>query len=546
MSSTASIETGFSRLKTEWREILPLSAYVGLCFLIFGILKFGVLNFDWGRSAGYEAVLWLTAVAFLIFTLRVRMKNLPRPTKILLGSIFVSFAIYMAFPLTLPPDDGFNALTGLRLHYRQFILPTLCILGLWRPGFGAVALLGAICERMTLGSWFGDNLSKTEYFPLAEIGLFLTIAAALEPFTRRNPFLARAKAPLAPGDDIPLLTKITLLGVSLHLANYFYSAVAKALLGDHPLSWVLYNHTENMIPTHLQFGQLPLSVISGLPELSYVLFGSVYVLLNALIFFGQAFGLLAPLRIRWIVLIAAFYDLTHIAIYLVTGIFFYKWILLNISIIVAFRPLSDVRLPRNFQALSIAVLLTSPALFFTANLAWWDTLSVNHERIYAVLDDGSEIEVPSNYWGSFSIHYAQQRRSPELAAQALWPWRYGKPKEQRMAELANQCRMPLPEDDGKVEVDVRVGDVDGSIADHIRRHHAYILSAADAEGRIDFDFHPHHIFSAPWRYPQIYHVDVRHIRAYRFRDQAICLTLEDGQFQHRVVRERTFEIPIRK
>lgn len=523
--------------------ILPFIAYSGLCFAIFGAIKFGLSNGNWGTSAGSETFLWASTLVLIGLSIHVRMADLPRPMAIMLGFFFASFAAYMAFPLTLPDDATFNALTDIRLRYRQFIFPILCLLGFWRPAFGAAALFGAVCERRTLEDWFGDTLSATEFFPLAEIGIFLVIAAAIEKYALRNHFLGRAAVPVSADDTLPLLTKITLVGVCLHLSNYFYSGLAKAMLGDHPLSWMIHNHTENMIPAHLEFGQLPLSVSDGLPELSYTGFGYVFILINAFTFFGQLLAIVAALRIRWIVAITAFYDLTHLAIFLVTGIFFYKWILLNFSIIAAFGALRAVSIPRQLQAYMVAIVVAAPALFSIAHLAWWDTLSVDNERILAVLDDGTEVPVPSNYWGSFSVHYAQQRRSPELAAM-LFPSRYGKPKSQRMAELANRCEMPLPPDSGSTEVPVSIADPDGSISAHVRSHHFHMLTKLDDAGRVDYDFYPHHIWSMPWLFRPFEQLDKHRIRAYRFTVQAVCLGLENGKFSRKVIREKSFVIPV--
>jgi hypothetical protein len=520
-----------------------LAAYTLACFAVFAAVKHVLAMLDDGVSTGLEAAVWAVALLLLAGTARLRMRDLPWPPVAMLRFIFASFAIYALFPVTLLPGTAFDGLTMLRIEYSRTLIALGCLAGLWRPGFGAVGLFAVIAERRTLGAWFGDNVSATEFYPLAEIGMFLVIAAALErPLRRFRPF-AQAGGPLSGADTLPLMTKMTLAGVSLHLANYFYSAVSKARLGDHVLSWVLHNHTQNMIPAHLEFGQLPLAMVPGLPEASFALFSSIFLLVNVLTFFGQGFAILATLRIRWIVFITAFYDLTHVVIYLVTGIFFYKWILLNLSIIVAFAGLRSTPLPGRLQAYLVAVLLTAPGLFYVAHLGWWDTLSVNHERIYAVLDDGREVEVPSNYWGSFAVTYAQQRRSPELARQ-LFPTRYAKPKKQRVGELANKCALTLPPDSGGTEVAPEVGDEDGSIRAHIREHHAYLLSKADAQGRVDFDFYPHHIWSVPALYPDIYQVDLRRIRAYRFVDQAVCLAYADGHFKRRVLREKSFVIPL--
>ncbi len=103
------------------------------------------------------------------------------------------------------------------------------------------------------------------------------IAAAIHSWFGKTMWLRAAADPMHDGDTIDILSKMALLGICIHLANYFYSGLQKLIIGHTPVSWMLFNHTENLIPVHLVYGQLPLSIIDGLPELAFLALGFVII-----------------------------------------------------------------------------------------------------------------------------------------------------------------------------------------------------------------------------------------------------------------------------
>jgi len=541
----------FTNLKSSLQEGLHLRRHVmafyvyALATLVaFAAIKLFLVYSDWNPIPGGEWVHLAIVAVLAILGSRARFVDLPSPMKMLLGFIFASFAIYLAFPLTLPADSGFDGVTEFILKYRHVMLPALILAGFWRPSLGALGLVLTLVERITLERWLGENLSATEFFPLAEVAIFLVIAAAIHSWFGKTMWLRSAAEPLHDGDRIDILSKMTLLGICIHLANYFYSGVQKLLIGHTPVSWMLFNHTENLIPVHLVYGQLPLSIMNGLPELAYMALGFVIIPLNLSVVVGQLLSLLSVLRISWIRIISGFYDLTHVVIFLVSGIFFYKWILLNIAIIVALAPLRGKLVPRPLQALMVVWILAAPAVFFVAHLAWWDAMSFNKEKIVAVTDDGREIEIPTNYWGSFSVSYAQQRRSSTMLS-LLFPYRNGTTKDQDIAALANRCEVKLPAETVKPEEIAAYVDPENEIRDHILIHHRYVLQNLDSGGRYNYDIYPHHIWSTLWGYDDFAGLDMRKVVSYRFIGQAICVRFEDRIFKPEILREIAFEVPVR-
>jgi hypothetical protein len=517
-------------------------AFVGICVIVFAAIKFSVLTPIWGPQTS-ELPLWLAAALLLAFLAPLRMAEMPKSMAIILRFLFVLFAVYFAFPLTLPSHAGFGILTELRLEYRQFVFPLACVLGLWRPGFGALAIGAAICERRTLGLWFGDKLSATEFFPVAEVAIFLVLSAMLWKIIGKNGYFSRAAQPMDDDDRLSVLTKITLLGICLHLANYFYSGVAKAFLSSSPLDWLLENQTGNMLLVANELNQLPLNIVSGLPEISYIALNKFLFLVNAATFFGQLLAIVVVARIRWIILITLFYDIMHVGILFVSGIFFYKWIVMNFAIIAGLASIRYEKVPSSFKIGMVAFILASPLVFHVANLAWWDSSATNQEHIYAVMDDGSEVEVPRNYWGSFSVNYAQQRRLPNWD-NSFFPSRYGNIKDQKLNRLGNDCAIKLPVESAEDALTQETAKDSNNISTHIRRHHRYVLENVNEDGTIEYDFYPHHIWTMPWNFSAFEKIDKRRIRSYKFEVEAVCLGFANGQFTRKLIRKKSYEISL--
>jgi hypothetical protein len=403
----------------------------------------------------------------------------------------------------------------------------LCVLGLWRPGVGIIGLVAALLERLSLSHLIQQMLSKTEWFPLVELALFMVIGAALVPLLLRFKYLHLADTPMSPGDRLSIYEKLTLLAIAVHFSNYFYSGVKKIFLGEHPLSWVIHNETWSLMLTSSVLGHLPLSFDQTLTSIGITSFQKFVVIGNASIFFGQLFAIVAGVSIRWIIFACLFYDLTHILIFLTTGIFFYKWIILNFAIIAALLSVRNKIVPNPLKVMIVAMIVAAPLPFFVAKLGWWDTRSLNHEQFYAILNDGTEVSVPTNYWGSFAVTYAQLRRIRDKGDEFFPTGTSGIILGQNNMRMGIDCSFALPSSSDSLDVvSMTFRKPDNEVARHVKLHHEYVLENIDEDGKIVYDFYPHHIWSMPWLFKAFSELDKRKIVAYRYVIEAKCLRYE--------------------
>ena len=116
--------------------------------------------------------------------------------------------------------------------------------------------------------------------------------------------------------------------------------------------------------------------------------------------------MIAIFRITWIRNISIVYDIQHVIIFIVSGIFFWKWIWLNTTIIYAcrfFNQNKSLQKSRSTIFLGSLLLIFSPSIFTTANLGWFETRSLNNAYFQAVTQDGTTYHVPTNFLEVFPL-----------------------------------------------------------------------------------------------------------------------------------------------
>jgi hypothetical protein len=193
----------------------------------------------------------------------------------------------------------------------------------------------------------------------------------------------------------------------------------------------------------------------------------------------------------------------------------------------------------------MSIVVLAPIVFWVASLGWWDTRAFNHERFFAMLDDGTEIEVPSNYWGSLSIHYAQARVTREKAEGFFPTGTFGIALNQRIMERANRCDYQFESEKSRRVLKELVEAPNSQVIQNVRLHHRYVLEKADEKGLLSYDFYPHHIWSMPWSFDEFKTLDKRRIKAYRYVVEASCLGMESARFTRNVMTRSDYVISVK-
>lgn len=462
------------------------------------------------------AVLCLTAFALT----QARTTSLSRSPQLVLRGVIALFVIYLLWanlPIVTSELSSWHAAEKWLYGWPS---AGLGLLACWRLSWSIPFLTAVVWRKSATSDVLGIPITQTDYAPLIEVSLLLALGGLLLTYGRKFlGFWALDKN----GDKALTATETVLLtALAAHFSNYFYSAVQKLRVGDTWWQWVLENPTYNLSLAAWETGSLPITalgngIVTHLVETSIVL----NVPLNAITLLAQLIAVLAITRIRWAILLTAFYDITHVAIFLVSGIFFYKWIWLNLLFVVALGLIADRELRPALRAWVVAVLLAAPSVFFVAFLGWLDTSSFNDEYVEAITVHDKTYRVPSNYFLASSVTHAQQRlvhnKPGHLPTNAYGSMYLDSAGDQRFRQAVN-CNLDIGPESG-----VPKAAREANIPAQLRRHHSYVLKNADPQGRIHHDRYPHHIYSMPWEYQDFADLDKRRITAYRYVVESKCL-----------------------
>lgn len=193
--------------------------------------------------------------------------------------------------------------------------------------------------------------------------------------------------------------------ISLHAANYFIPGLGKVSLSEHYIDWIWINNLSNILIAKYSQGWL----------LDFISIENINLILkwiSAFIIPMQLFALtiqLAALFIfikqRFIIILFITFELLHLGIFLLSGILFWRWILLNIAIIYLINKLTteDVKKIFNYKIMffSIPIIFLGNIFFHAYPLAWFDTPLNNFNQIYAVTEDNKKHKIDTNLFAPY-------------------------------------------------------------------------------------------------------------------------------------------------
>jgi hypothetical protein len=246
----------------------------------------------------------------------------------------------------------------------------------------------------------------------------------------------------------------------------------------------------------------------------------------------------AIVRLRWMIALTLFYDLTHIVIFLATGIFFWKWIVLNTLLVFSLRLVREAEVPPVIRALGPLVVVGATVVFFAARLGWYESRALNDHYFIAETASGAKFRVPSNYFLAASVTVASQTLGSLRAP--VFPTRIWGTTFNNKVRLAGESCESQP-------IGGHVPYYRGSeeqIRRFIRQHHALVVSLADRDGRMPYDWYPHHIWSNPFTFDDFDRLDKRTIVRYWYVVEPKCIAANADSLQPLVLGRHELEIPL--
>ncbi|MBG6147632.1 hypothetical protein IWQ51_005787 [Labrenzia sp. EL_142] len=389
---------------------------------------------------------------------------------------------------------------------------------------------------MGSSSLFDIGISPTDYIPIVEIGLFLGVGLCLlTPQRTRLQF--KFGRFFAMADASKTSTLLFMVAVGIHFANYFYSGMAKVLLDGGPILWVMQNPTDVLALNAYVGGFLPSTFLFAGQASGAKTLEALRPLINYSILLAQLGAIIFILRKRSMILATLFYDITHVVIYLVSGIFFWKWIILNIGLVLAMR-----KLPRWIETpkpmiLGVAAIVLSPYAFHIARLGWYDTPALVVSEVYAVTADGKQVRVPSNFFGTVSVTVAQHRlgrTNPGHYPTVTW----GTTQNAEVFDKAiKDCSYSADEV-------WQFKTTPNKIIRIVQYNHAYALQQVADGSTFHYNWFPHHIWSYPLSYRDFDTVALTDIDYYLYRTTSFCVHLGLNGPEIEEVTSDEFQIPL--
>jgi hypothetical protein len=501
------------------------------CLAVLIILRHAVLipfsPADWPRFA-----LAIAVIALLGSTVRLRIA--PTAFKIVFRTIIGLFTLYLTLHTPAILDTGLVSTSVLNaiLVYGRWIAVACGVAALFRPSFGLITLTYVYWQKLTIQASIELWITPLDYIAVLEGGLFLIICILTYDVCERRLKFRLGEMPST------FLEAATLGAIALHFGNYFYSGIEKIKLGDYPLTWVFENKTHSLILAAFEARQLPISIPEWMAAYTFRFMDGSYIWLNALVLLSQLLCLLAIQRLRWIAILTFFYDITHAVIFLTSGIFFWKWILYNASIVVAVGNFRQRRIPPQLCVFLIGIIIASPDFAHIARLGWFDTRSINDSYLEAVTQAGESYRVPSNFFGSLSILFTTHAAGAPFSGHFA-TGNYGTTTKPDIMRKANQCALSTAP---RTEIEQSSGRA--PLNRMVQAFHRWMLGD-NPNGLPHYDLFPHHIWSNPLAFRDFASLDKRSIDHYRLVVESVCVSVQGSHIVEEAKLKGSYDIPLK-
>ena len=539
-------KSNFFFLKNE-DIIFILSLFVGI--FLFCITKLVSTRLSLDSHVLLKLIFYF---GLFIGLYKVKKSEISKP--LLFGLYFFYFFIifYIFFsPLYIPIIELEkyaieNPISTFILNWNFYLCILFLILSFHRPLLGLFVLLIFFYKKKILNDYYDFYISATDWLNVYEFFIFfILLIFSLHLIT-----------------NVKILNKIKYLDikkinyrnfhfyffltcVAIHFSSYFYSGIAKTGLIEHLSNvdfntWYKKNNTPNIILAAWYAQTFPFASFESINSQVYKIGISLNTKLNFIVLYTQILCIICFLRISLIKLFCIIFDIIHIFIFILTGIFFWKWITLNLIIFFLVRKFKDIRINYLKRFIFIFFVLTSYHIFFVAKLAWFDSKSMNAVYLEAIDNNEEVYRVPSNYFGTFSLPIAQMRLGRNFD-NFFNTGVYGAVYDFKNYKKTNQCS--INDDNNKSALNREKLQ---KIKTIVKKHHQYVTNNLKINGKINYDFFAHHIWSNPLMYKKFNQLDKRKIKSYNYIVEAVCLEFKQNKFKPSILRKNTYAIDINK
>lgn len=202
------------------------------------------------------------------------------------------------------------------------------------------------------------------------------------------------------------------VALCLHASNYFIPGLAKILISEHYIDWMYVNDLSNIFAAQYFQGWLldvfPWETIQTLFEIIHL----TTIPMQVGAFVTQLIVISIFINKKYTLLLFASFEVLHLGVFIVSGIFFWKWILLNLSIIYVVNKLDNEQIKKIFNLkmmlFTIPMIVYGNIFFKPAWLGWYDGPLNNTFKVYATNTQGERYLIDQNLMAPYDILFAQR------------------------------------------------------------------------------------------------------------------------------------------
>jgi len=406
----------------------------------------------------------------------------------------------------------------------------LGIYALWNVNFAFLPLFLFVSYWMIGNLINGHVRFITDWANINEIGMICVVMYFLVSVVAHHN--AKAKELLTSSENkISPVELVTLFAIAIHMATYFYSGILKISLDGGFFSWVFQNKTYYYLFMSQEMNRFAIMDFDIFRKLSLFTMMNMYKLTNSFVLLIQLAAIFAFFRVLVLRILTLLYDFMHLIIFFASGLFFWKWIAFNSTIVYALRYIK--RIPMLAYLLCTAVILIAPLAYHVFFLGWYDTKEGNILKVQAITDNGKVYNVPSNYflYNSYAMSDTRFNRGfngylPDNRLQATRHYSTMVNALHGCGNKPNGVAMHDPKESKK------------TLRKLVRMNQAFVLQHVDNNGRFPYDFYMFHAWSNPARYTSFYKLDKRKIKGFLVSADAICI--DDSHYKvHNIVMRKS-------
>lgn len=206
--------------------------------------------------------------------------------------------------------------------------------------------------------------------------------------------------------------KFIILLLLTHGANYFIPGIAKMEISPHLYEWALSNKMSNLFMSSYINGWLNQFSFDVILNIKYFI-EKIEIPLQIGTLFIELIAIFILFKRKVTMLLLVSFALLHTGIVLSSGIFFWKWILLDALILLMVysfnKDLRDKIYTKNNFIFSLLFILLSPFYLHQPSLAWFDSKLNNYFDIVIVDENNEKYKIHRNFFSPYDQIFAQSR-----------------------------------------------------------------------------------------------------------------------------------------